>query len=85
MEFLNKIINKRQNENSKPAKPKRKKDRENKFKSSFHKPLLIVITYKRIHINSENNNKFKKFNEFIKKINNENQKIIIQKFNHTCI
>jgi len=43
-EFLNKIINNRQKENSKPAKPKRKKDSENKFKSSFHKPLLIVMT-----------------------------------------
>jgi hypothetical protein len=43
------------------------------------------MTYSRIHINSEKRSKFKKFNELIKKINKENQNIMIQKFNHTCI
>ena len=76
--FLYKILKIIPIENSKPAIPKIKNDRLNRFKSEYIIPYIIEIIYSTTQIISEVNNKFKKF-FFLKKIKKKiNQNIIDQ-------
>lgn len=83
--FLNKIIIKRPNENSKPANANKKNDVDIKLMSSFKEPNKTDKTYNTTHTISEYNIKLNKLLEFKKNKNKDNQKIEFQKTNQLCI
>ena len=82
---MNKIIINKPNENSKPAKPNKKKEVDNKFISSFKDHKKTDITNKIIHVKSEYKSKLNKLFEFKKNKKKESQNKLFQNINQLCI
>jgi hypothetical protein len=80
LKFLNKITMIKPIQNSKPAKPSKKKVVDVKVTSSLILPTIATYTYNITHIISEYKIIVNKFFEFNKNIKEENQNKNVQKF-----